>query len=74
MSALHEQLQKLRELNQATVKHITESTNISPRAYLYYERGKQIPSATVLLTLAEYYDVSTDYLLGRTDNPNSHKL
>lgn len=32
-----------------------------------------IPSGEILIKLADYLDVSVDYLLGRTDNPNSHK-
>lgn len=32
-----------------------------------------IPSGDILLKLANELDVSVDYLLGRTDNPNSHK-
>ena len=32
-----------------------------------------IPNGETLMKLAKYFDVSVDYLLGRTDNPNSHK-
>ena len=41
---------------------------IRDRVYSNYERGDlDIPTA-VLIRLADYYDVSVDYLLGRTDN------
>lgn len=34
-----------------------------------YELGSIMPSYPVLIKLADYFNVSTDYLLGRTDNP-----
>ena len=34
-----------------------------------YELGSIMPSYSVLVKIADYFDVSTDYLLGRTDNP-----
>lgn len=34
-----------------------------------YELGSIMPSYPVLIKIADYFDVSTDYLLGRTDNP-----
>ena len=34
-----------------------------------YELGSIMPSYPVLVKIADYFDVSTDYLLGRTDNP-----
>lgn len=33
-----------------------------------------IPNGETLIKIADYLDCSVDYLLGRTDNPNSHKL
>ena len=53
---------------------ISKSINISLRSYQRYEKGEREPSLTVIYSIADYFDVSTDYLLGRTDNPNSHKL
>lgn len=32
-----------------------------------------VPSGDILLKLADYLDISVDYLLGRTDKPDSHK-
>lgn len=37
------------------------------------ENAKTLTSIERLIALADYFDVSTDFLLGRTDNPNSHK-
>lgn len=45
----------------------------SQRVYSNYERGEiGIPTAT-LVRIADVFDVSVDYLLGRTDDPELHK-
>ena len=46
---------------------------MTPRNYQDYEAGKVDPPTSKLIALADYFDVSIDYLVGRTDNPNSHK-
>lgn len=38
-----------------------------------YEKGNNFPEVPGLMGLADYFGVSTDYLLGRTDNPEAHK-
>ena len=43
----------------------SELMGLSKNALANYERGKRIPRADALLLIAEYYGVSTDYLLGR---------
>ncbi|MCL2673927.1 MAG: helix-turn-helix domain-containing protein [Defluviitaleaceae bacterium] len=40
--------------------------------YQRFEYGKVTPNAIVISKLADYFDVSTDYLLGRTDNPQRY--
>ena len=40
--------------------------------YSNYENGKRDIPTDVLIKLADYYNVSVDYLLGRTDNPNKN--
>ena len=42
--------------------------DISMSAYCNYEQGKREPTASVLVRMADYYDVSLDYLLGRSDD------
>ena len=41
------------------------------RVYSRYERGFQNIPIEHLLKLADYYNTSTDYILGRTDDPNT---
>ena len=38
--------------------------------YIYSLKNKKTPSAEHISKIADYFNVSTDYLLGRTDNPN----
>ena len=47
--------------------------NTSQTVYSRYERGFQTIPVEHLLTLADYYDVSTDYILGRTNNQRTAK-
>ena len=50
-------------------KDIASSVGLSLRAYQYYEKGQKEPTLSVLLRLADYFDVSLDYLVGRSDDP-----
>lgn len=43
---------------------------MTPRAYQHYEGGGRRPDYETLVSIADYLDVTTDYLLGRTDEPN----
>ena len=47
---------------------------ISIDKYQRYEMGLEQPDVTELIRVADYFDVSTDYLLGRDDDPQSHKI
>ena len=60
------QLKNERKLLQ---KDIASSVGLSLRAYQYYEKGQKEPTLSVLLRLADYFDVSLDYLVGRSDDP-----
>ena len=55
-----------------TQKQAANAANVSERNYQDYEYGKVIPAATVLIALADYFDVSIDYLVGRSDDPTRH--
>ena len=68
-----ERLNELKLTKNLLQKDIAKDVNLSLRAYQYYERGERQPNLSTLIALADYFDVSLDYLVGRTDNPNSHK-
>lgn len=62
-----QQLSILRKSKGLTQKEIAEHIGVSRQAYANYESGNREPDFKTLLKLAEYLDVSTDYLLGETD-------
>lgn len=66
---LQDRLRELRKSNKYSQEDIANKLNISTSAYGFYEQGKSIPNANTLLFLANLYNVTTDYLLGRSDNP-----
>jgi transcriptional regulator with XRE-family HTH domain len=68
--AYYPRLKDLREDNDKTQKQIAEILFITQQQYSLYEKGyREIPSSA-LITLAKFYGVSVDYILGLTDNPN----
>ena len=56
-----------------TPYRIAKETGISQGLMNEYKSGKKSPYIQNLIKIADYLDCSTDYLLGRTDNPDSHK-
>lgn len=56
----------LREDHDLNQKELAEILGISQRAYSHYENGTRKIPLDILVTLADYYQCSTDYLLGRT--------
>ncbi len=63
-------LKDLREDNDVKQKEIAEYLNIKQNTYSQYENGKREIPLDTLWKLADYYNTSVDYLIGRTDNPN----
>lgn len=64
-------LRDLREDNDLKQSEIAEILGIAQTVYSRYERGFQNIPIEHLLKLADYYNTSTDYILGRTDEPNT---
>lgn len=67
---LSQRLKECRKLKSVTQKDIANFLGISERAYQHYELSTREPNNETLLKLAEYFDVTTDYLLGRSATPN----
>lgn len=67
MENLQERLKSLRTARNLRQKDVASSTGISPRMYQYYEMGTKEPTMSKLIALADFFDVSVDYLVGRTD-------
>lgn len=51
-------------------KEIAAYLNMNRQVYSRYERGEREIPAWAVIKLADYYHTSTDYILGRTDNPS----
>ena len=66
-------LRGIREDRDIKQKDIAKYLNISQNTYSQYETGVISLTAEVLIKLAEYYNVSVDYLLDRTNNPHLQK-
>ena len=66
-------LRAIREDRDIKQKDIAKVLNVSQNTYSQYETGVISLTAEVLIKLADYYSVSIDYLLDRTDNPNPIK-
>ena len=65
-------LKGLREEKNLNQQQLADILNISQRTYSYYENGRDIPTL-LLIKLADYYNVSVDYLLNRTNNRKINK-
>lgn len=66
-------LLKCRKENNLSQKALAEIIEVSDAAITMMEKGKRSPSFEVLCALADYFDVSLDYLTGRTDNPKINR-
>ncbi len=60
-------LKELRKSRKKTQREMAEYLSIGLRAYQYYESAEHYPDVPGLIALADYFEVSADYLLGRSD-------
>ena len=65
-----DRLKEIRLNKKLTQKEIANHFNTSPQSYAQWEKGLRKPSAENLQKLADFFNVSTDYLLGKTDIPD----
>lgn len=66
-------LRDLREDNDLTQKELSTILHITQVAYSYYEIGKRSIPIDILIKLADYYNVSIDYIYYRTNEKNIQK-
>ena len=62
-------LKEARKRKRFTQKEVAEHLNIAAHTYQNYEIGERRPNFEYLVAIADYLEVTTDYLLGRTDLP-----
>lgn len=63
-----QRIQDLRIDSDLSQKKIGEILHISQRSYSHYETGSRNIPIEMLIRLADYYDTTIDYLVGRNDN------
>lgn len=66
MKMKYKNIRSIREDNDVTQQQMAELLNISQNTYSQYETGKIEWTASTLIKIADYFDVSVDYLLDRT--------
>ena len=67
MKIFQVRLKEQRKLYGMTQREMAEKLGISQPSYIRYEQGTAEPSQENLVKIADIFDVSTDYLLGRDD-------
>ena len=73
MANFAERLKYLRSKNGITQDSLGKVIGVTPDSISVYEKGRNYPEARKLITLAEHFGVSIDYLVGRTDNPEVNR-
>ena len=68
--AYYKRIRELREDHDKTQNDIAQYLNMKQPQYYRYENGLRDIPTDILIALAKYYDTSTDYILGLTDDPN----
>ena len=68
-----QRIQYLRTDADMSQKQLSEILHISQRSYSHYETGSRNIPVEMLIRLANYYDISVDYLVGRTDKKEMNK-
>ena len=70
MEILAKRLKALRESRRIYQREMAEQLGLSFRGYQGYETNQTEPKLATLIAIADYYHVSIDYLVGRTDDPS----
>jgi transcriptional regulator with XRE-family HTH domain len=64
-----DRLKDLRRVHNLKLNELADKIGIQPRIMQFYEEIEEIPSLTALHKIADYFNVSIDWLLGKADNP-----
>lgn len=67
-------IKDLREAKGINMREAAKLLNLPYTTYVGYEKGQREPSSEVLIQLANFYGVSIDYLVGRSDKPEPAKV
>ena len=72
MNLFSQRLKELRSSAGISQKALAAQIGITDRNYRRYEAGIIDPATSVTIALADYFDVSLDYLVGRSDDPKKY--
>ena len=70
---MFERIRNLREDHDLTQKQLAKELNCSQQVYSNYELGQRDIPTDILIKLSKFYNVSSDYILGISNNPNIKK-
>ena len=68
---MYERIRALREDRDLSQKQLSQALHCSQQVYSNYELGQRDIPTAILISLADFYDTSTDYILGRTQRPEN---
>ena len=72
MDIFCERFKELKQSKNFTYPKLAELLSLNPRTVKGYAAGTIKPDYFKLIALADYFDVSLDYLVGRSDDPKRH--
>ena len=67
MSSFSKRIKELRKERKLKQQELADEFSIKLRTYQGYEYGESYPEVAKLIAIADFFDVSVDYLLGRSD-------
>lgn len=70
---MYKRIRDLREDHDLTQKELAKMLNCSQQVYSNYELGQRDIPTDILIKLSNFYNVSVDYILGISNNPNRNK-
>lgn len=73
MTQFSERIKMIRKASKLTQKQLAKESGLSERGVQNYELGERVPTLQAAIALADFFDVSLDYLVGRTDNPEVNR-
>lgn len=73
MSILSTRLVQLRKEKRLTQKNLADFLGIAPVSWQRFEYGTAKPKLENIIAIADYFNVSLDFLVGRTDNPEVNR-
>ena len=67
-------IKMLREEKQMNMREVADALKIPYTTYVNYEKELREPNSEMLISLANYFEVSIDYLIGRSDSRKNNLL